>query len=322
MGSSYTRTVIRASPELKSSRLKDRPIFKQALKSWQLYILILPAIVYLFIFNYIPMYGLQIAFKDYRTSLGIMGSTWVGLKNFIRFLTYPRFLQILINTLRISLYLIATFPCSVILALMINELDSRKFKKTVQMITYMPHFISIVVICSMIQLFLNRSTGLLNNIVETLGGARIDFLAQPSMFASIFVWSDVWQGVGWGTVIYLAALSSVSTELVESAQIEGASRLKILLHINIPHIMPTIVIMLILRCGSVLNVSFEKIFLLQNSLNIEVSEVISTYVYTMGLINGQFSYSAAIGLFNTVINVIVLLFVNFICKRISSVGLW
>ena len=295
---------------------------RRMLTQWQLYALILPAVIYLFLFNYMPMYGVQIAFKDFRVGRGIWASEWVGLKHFIAFINFPGFYNIMRNTVRISLYSFATFPLSIILALMLNEVENQPFKKTVQMITYAPYFISVVVICSMITLFLNRSGGIVNNFVELFGGERIPFLEIPSYFASIFVWSDVWQGIGWGTIIYLAALSSVSPELIEAARIDGATRFKIIRHVNIPAIIPTIVIILILRCGSILSVGFDKAFLLQNPLNLEASQVISTYVYEIGLLNSRHSYSSAIGLFNTVINITFMLIVNGVSKRVADVSLW
>lgn len=295
---------------------------KNAASSWQLYVLVLPAVIAVAVFNYFPMYGIQIAFKDFRPSLGIWGSQWVGLKHFIRFITFPDFQKVLRNTISISLYSIATFPCAVILALLINEIGNQKFKKTVQMISYAPHFISVVVLCSMVRIFLSRETGLINNIISMLGAERVDFLAVPRYFSTIYVWSGVWQGVGWGTIIYLASLAGVSPELVEAARIDGCNRLQIIRHINIPHILPTIIILLILRTGSVLSVGFEKIFLLQNPLNLGSSRVISTYVYEMGIMGGQFSYSSAIGLFNNIVNIIFIMVVNTIAKRVSSVGLW
>lgn len=293
----------------------------RVLASWQLYVLLIPTILYLVLFNYVPIYGVQIAFRDFRGSRGIWGSEWVGLKHFIRFVQYPNFWPILRNTLVISLYSLATFPCSVILALLFHELDNRHFKRVVQMAAYAPHFISVVVVCSMLTLFLNRN-GLINNLLGLLGIPRTDYLTRPECFASIYVWSDVWQNVGFGTVIYMAALSGVPGELVEAAHIDGASRLRIIWHINIPTILPTIVTMLILRCGSILSVGFEKVFLLQNALNLETSQVISTYVYELGIQKAQYSYSSAIGLMNTVVNVLMLMIVNQISRKMTKVGLW
>ncbi len=289
---------------------------------WQHYLLVLPGVLYVLVFNYIPMYGVQIAFKNFSARLGIWGSEWVGFKHFLRFVNYPAFEEIVLNTLTLSLYSIATFPCALILALMLNELDNQKFKRTVQMISYAPHFISTVVICGMIKLFFGRSSGLVNNIIELFGGARFDFIASARCFPHIYVWSGVWQGIGWGTIIYLAALSSVSAEMQEAARIDGASRLQIVLHINLPTILPTVMTMLILRCGSVLSVGFEKVYLLQNSLNLDASQVISTYVYEVGIGSAQFSYSAAIGLFNTIVNIIILMIVNTISRKLSSISIW
>ena len=290
-------------------------------RRWPLYVLLLPAVVYVFLFSYLPMYGVIIAFKDYRTNLGIWGSSWVGLKHFVRFIQFPNFGSIMGNTARIGLYSLATFPCSVILALLINELNNEKFKKIVQMVTYAPYFLSTVVICSMLTLFLNQDTGIINTLIKMLGGQRHSFLTTASCFDDIYVWSGVWQGCGWGSIIYLAALSGVSPDLVEAAKVDGATRLQIVWHVNIPCILPTIIIMLILSCGNVLSVGFEKAYLLQNPLNLSASQVISTYVYEVGLKSAQFSYASAIGLFNTIINVALLLTVNFIAKRASDISL-
>ena len=294
---------------------------RRVLSSWQLYVMLVPTLAYLFLFNYMPIYGVQIAFRDFRGSRGIWGSQWVGLKHFIRFINYPNFWPILRNTLVISLYSLATFPCSVILALLFNEIDNRFFKRTVQMVAYAPHFISTVVVCSMLTLFLNRN-GLINNLLAAVGVPRTDYLTYPEYFASIYVWSGVWQSVGFGTVIYMSALSSVPGELIEAARIDGATRMRIVWHINIPTILPTIVTMLILRCGSILGVGFEKVFLLQNSLNLDASQVISTYVSDLGIQRAQYSYSSAIGLLNTVVNVILLMIVNKISRKVTQVGLW
>ena len=294
---------------------------RRVLSSWQLYVMLVPTLAYLFLFNYMPIYGVQIAFRDFRGSRGIWGSQWVGLKHFIRFINYPNFWPILRNTLVISLYSLATFPCSVILALLFNEIDNRFFKRTVQMVAYAPHFISTVVVCSMLTLFLSGS-GLINNLLAAVGVPRTDYLTYPEYFASIYVWSGVWQSVGFGTVIYMSALSSVPGELIEAARIDGATRMRIVWHINIPTILPTIVTMLILRCGSILGVGFEKVFLLQNSLNLDASQVISTYVYDLGIQRAQYSYSSAIGLLNTVVNVILLMIVNKISRKVTQVGLW
>lgn len=295
---------------------------RRVARSWQLYVLILPAVVSLFIFHYIPIYGLQIAFRNYRPSKSIWASDWVGMKWFIKFFQYPDFWKIIGNTLSISLFSIATFPCAVILALMLNEVSSSKYKRYVQMVTYAPHFVSTVIVCSMVIIFTQFSNGVINNISDLLGLGRHDIITVPQYFSTVYVVSGLWQNLGWDTIIYLAALASVSPELIEAARIDGANRLKIVIHVTLPCILPTIVTMLILSTGKVLSVGFEKIFLLQNSLNLDASRVISTYVYEIGIQGGQFSYSAAIGLFNNIINVICIILVNTVSKKVTSVGLW
>lgn len=300
--------------------MKKKYTFKNK-KYRQLYLLLLPALVYVLIFYYGPMYGILIAFKDYKPKLGIMGSDWVGLKYFIRFIEYPDFWMMIRNTLSISLYSLATFPIAIMLALAINEIGNTKFKKVVQMVTYAPHFLSTVVVCSLIILLVGRE-GPLGSLYGAITGVSKNLLTMPSYFSSIYVWSGVWQSTGWGTVIYMAALAGVPGELVEAAKIDGAKRMQIIRHINIPCIMPTIIIMFIMNTGSILSVGFEKIFLLQNDLNIATSRVIATYTYEIGLVGGQFSYSTAIGLFNSVVNIIVLLITNTISKKISGNGMW
>lgn len=295
---------------------------KRLFKDWQLYVLLLPAMVYLFIFAYMPMYGAQIAFRDFSPKAGIWGSEWVGLKYFIKFVTFPNFKMLLSNTLEIGIYTLATFPCGIIFALMLNEVRNQKFKKVVQMISYMPYFLSVVVVCSMVSLFLAKDTGIINTVIAALGGERVEFLTIPEYFADIFVLSGVWCGLGFSSIIYVAALAGVPSELIEAARIDGASRMKIIWHVNLPHIMPTIVIMLIFACGGIIGVGHEKVLLLQNSLNLSRSQVISTYVYQIGIRGGQFSYSSAIGLFNNIVSVIILLIVNRIAKKVSDVGIW
>ncbi len=287
-----------------------------------LYLLIIPGIVSVFIFHYLPIYGVQIAFKDYRASLGIEGSPWVGFEHFIRFFEYRDFWNIIRNTLSISLYSIAVFPVGVIFALMLNEVRNLKLKKSIQMITYAPHFVSAVVVCSIVTIFLQRGNGVVNNMLEAIGVERIDFLAQPDFFSSIYVWSGVWSNLGWSTIIYMAALANVSPDLIEAAQIDGASRFQIIRKINIPCILPTIMIMLILQSGNIMSVGFEKIFLLQNPLNLPAARVISTYVYEIGIEGGQFSYSSAIGFFNNIVEILMLLFVNKLSKKLTNTGMW
>ena len=287
---------------------------------WQLYLLLLPAFVYLLIFRYGPMYGILMAFENFKPKQGILGSEWVGLEHFVRFFNYPEFWTLIKNTLAISLYSLCTFPCAIILALLFNEIRGAKFKKTVQMVTYAPYFLSTVVLCSLVILMVGRD-GPLGRLYAMITGNSVDLLTIPEYFSSIYVWSGVWQSTGWGTIIYLAALSGVSEDLVEAARIDGASRVKIMWHVHIPGIMPTIVIMFIMQVGHILTVGFEKIFLLQNDLNLSASNVLSTYTYQIGLIGGQFSYSTAIGLFNNLANLIMLLLANRITKKISGMGL-
>ena len=297
-------------------------IVKGLKESWQWYLLLLPAFVYVAIFDYGPMYGLQIAFKNYRPRLGILKSDWVGLEHFIRFVSYPDFWRMIRNTLSITLYSLCTFPCAIIFALLLNEVQQIRFKKSVQMITYAPHFMSEVVICSLVMMLLDRGTGPINNMIEALGGTRIPFISVPEYFSSIYVWSGVWQNLGWSSILYISALSSISPELLEAAKIDGANRFQIIRHVNIPGILPTIAITFIMRTGGLLSVGYSKIFLLQNDLNLEASQVISTYVYNIGLVGGQYSYSTAISLFNNLANILVLLLVNRIVKKVTDTGLF
>jgi putative aldouronate transport system permease protein len=280
-------------------------------------------VAYFIVFHYIPMYGVQIAFRDYTPSLGIWNSPWVGLEHMQRFFDSYYFWTLIKNTLGISLYELAVgFPIPIVLALALNELRNGTFKKWVQTVTYAPHFISVVVMSGMIIAFASPGTGLINFAIKALGGEPIQFLSEPGWFKSVFVLSGVWQSMGWGTIIYLAALAGVDPQQHEAAMIDGATRLQRVWHINLPSIVPTMVILLILNVGSFMSVGFEKVFLLQNPLNLESSDVISTYVYRSGLVQGQFSFAAAIGLFNAVINFILLLTVNRIARRLNETSLW
>ena len=290
---------------------------------WDLYLLLVPVVLYFIIFKFWPMYGVQIAFKDFSPSKGIFDSPWVGFKHFLRFFNSFNFWDILRNTITISFYqLIAGFPIPILLALVLNEMRNAKFKKLLQTVTYAPHFLSTVVLVGMLTAFLNPSTGLVNRVIEMLGGEAINFMAEESWFSSLYVWSGVWQNAGWGTIIYMASLSSIDVQLYEAATIDGASRFKKLLHVTLPSIVPTAVTMLILDCGRIMNIGFEKAFLMQNDLNINRSEVISTYVYQVGITQAQYSYSTAVDLFNAVINVILLMVVNKISKKLTQTSLW
>lgn len=310
------------SKEIKWSMFfRKHPLLKQMYRCRALYMLIIPAIITVFIFHYIPIHGVQIAFKDYSAKLGIWGSEWVGLKHFKDFINYPYFERVITNTLKISLTCLCTFPCAIIFALMLNEMRNGKLKKICQQITYAPHFVSTVVVCSMTLLFLNRD-GLINIILGFFGIESINFIAIPEAFAPIFAITDLWSNLGWDTIIYLATLSGVSPELIDAAKIDGASRFGIIRHVNLPHLKPTIITLFILRLGNLLSVGFEKALLLQNSLNLEASSIISTYTYEVGIVRGQFSYSTAIGLFNCIINVILVVAANKLSKKVSGTGLW
>lgn len=292
-------------------------------RHWQLYALIAPVLLYFLVFHYWPMYGVQIAFKDFIGTKGIWDSPWVGLKHFERFFDSYFFWRILRNTLGISLYeLAAGFPIPIILALMINEVRQRRFQKFIQIITYAPHFLSTVVLVGIIVMFLSPNTGIVNTAIEALGGSKVYFMTKPSWFKSIYVWSGVWQQMGWNSIIYLAALSGIDPQLHEAARVDGASRLQRIWHVNLPGIRPTIVILFILNAGSLMGVGFEKVFLMQNSLNKEASEVISTYVYQSGILGSQYSFASAVGLFNSVVNFILLVLVNRVARYVNQTSLW
>lgn len=300
-----------------------RGTVKQLRKNWQLYLLFLPVLLYFIVFHYVPMYGVQIAFKDFIANKGILESPWVGFKHFERFFNSFYFWRIIKNTLGIGLYeLIVGFPIPIILALMINEARSGRFRRFIQTVTYAPHFLSTVVVVGMIMMFLSPVSGLVNFIITSFGGEPIAFMTEPSWFKSIYVWSGVWQSMGWSSIIYLAALAGIDPQLHEAAKVDGAGWFRRIWHINLPGIAPTMIILLILNIGSILGVGFEKVFLMQNSLNMEASDVIATNVYRSGILGAQYSYSAAVGLFNSVVNFIMLITVNRIARRVSETSLW
>ncbi|UUZ79362.1 ABC transporter permease subunit [Paenibacillus sp. P26] len=310
----------RAIP-LKKSR--SHRALRRLRQDWRLYVLIFPVIVYFIVFHYVPMYGIQIAFKNFIAVDGISGDPWAGFDHFRRFFNSYYFWRSLRNTLGISLYELAvSFPVPIILALMLNEVRSEPFKRFVQTVTYAPHFLSTVVVVGMIGLFLSPSGGLVSHLLKWFGIAPVPFMTEPGWFKSIFVWSGVWQQMGWGSIIYLVALSGVDPQQHEAAIMDGANRLQRVLHVNIPAIMPTIVILLILNMGSIMSVGFEKVYLMQNSKNIEASDVISTYVYQTGILGSQYSYAAAISLFNSVINFVLLVGVNAVARRVNETSLW
>lgn len=298
--------------------------FKKSLRrNWDLYLLILPILVFFFVFSYMPMYGIIIAFKDYVAAKGIWGSPWVGFAHFQRFFESIYFERTIKNTLGISLYsLVVGFPMPILLALMINEVRHLPFKRTVQTVTYAPYFISQVVMCGMIIIFIRPDAGFINMLLKAMGHEQIAFIIEPSWFKTIYVWSGVWQNTGWGTIIYIAALAGLDQQMYEAAQIDGANKIQKIWHITLPCLMPTAILLLIMNCGSLMSVGFEKVFLLQTPLNMEASDVISTYTYRAGMIDANYSYSAAIGLFNSVINFVILFIVNQISKRASSISLF
>ncbi len=297
-------------------------VWKKMKKKWRLYAMMVPAIVFFAIFNYYPMYGVIIAFKEYSASAGILGSPWVGFDHFERFFNAYYFWDILSNTLLISAYQLAMFPVPIIVALSMNEIKNSMFKRFTQTITYAPHFISVVVMTGMLVAFLSPSTGIVNNFLGLFGMEPIAFLAEPGWFKTIFVQSGVWQNLGWSAIIYLAALAGVNPELHEAATVDGATRFQRILHINIPAILPVIVILLILEVGNLMAIAFEKVYLLQNPLNMEASDVIQTFVYRSGLLEGQYSFSAAVGLFNSLISLTLLVTVNYIAKKTTNNSLW
>ena len=295
-------------------------------QNWGLYVLLLPSLVYLIIFAYVPMYGILIAFKEYKAGLGILRSPFAaqhGLKYFSMFLNAYNFEELVVNTLRLSVYsMLAGAPFPIIFALMLNYLPRQRFKKIVQTVTYAPHFISVVVLCGMLYLLLAPTSGIVNKMIIALGGKSVFFLNSAQWFPHVYVWSGVWQHMGWDAILYIAALTNISPELHAAAIVDGANKLQRIAHIDLPGILPTVVIVLILNTGSLMNVGFEKVYLLQNNMNIATSETMATYIYKLGLINNQFSLSTAVGLFNSVINFAILVLVNFISRRLTQSSLW
>lgn len=295
--------------------LDQRWLKKYVLSNWQLYIMLLIPIVITIIYKYLPMYGIQIAFRDFKASRGMWGSEWVGLKWFERFFSSPNCFRMIKNTILLSFYsLLWSFPIPIILALLINQLRFKRFKRVVQTVLYAPHFISIMVVCGMIRIFLSPSGGLINLLL----GTSIDFLSETSAFRTIYIASGIWQDAGWGIIVYMATLSNIDTSHYEAAKIDGASMFQRIRYIDIPELIPTIVLMLIMSAGSLMNVGFEKVWLLQTDLNKATSDVIAVYVYQQGIENAKYSYSTAVGLFNTVVNVILLIIVNRITRKISD----
>ena len=303
----------------KSWRERLRPYTR----NYELYLFVLPALVYLFLYCYLPLYGVQIAFKDYRVGKGIEGSAWVGFKHFQKFLGNATNRSLIWNTLRLSVEtLIVGFPMPIIFAVLLNEVRQQHFKKLVQTVSYAPHFISTVVLVSMLTLFLDKNTGIVNTMLRAFGADPYDFMSRSDWFPHIYVISDIWQNLGWNSIIYISALAGVDVGLHEAARIDGASRLQRIFHVDLPCIFPTIAIMLIMQTGNLMTVGFEKAYLMQNALNLGASEIISTYVYKIGLLYNQYSYSTAINLFNSVVNCILLITVNGLVKKMTDTALW
>ncbi len=301
----------------------SRGLLKQIVRHWQLLLMTLPALLYLILFQYKPMYGIIIAFKDYSFKKGILGSPWCGFDNFTQLFSSYWFPIILKNTLSISLLsLVVGFPMPIILALMVNEMQNQRLKKFFQTVSYAPHFISTVVVCGMVILFLSPTSGIINKGLNLFGIESISFMQQPGMFKWVYVISGLWQGTGWGAIIYFAALSGVDQSLLEAAEMDGASRMQKIIHINLPVLVPTILVLFILQCGSLLSVGYEKIYALQNPTNLSGSEVISTYVYKSGLVDKNFGFSTAAGLFNSVINCTILIAANALSKKAAHTSLW
>ncbi|MFD0696319.1 ABC transporter permease [Paenibacillus sp. GCM10027628] len=304
-------------------KLRRSSLLKSIGSRYDLYLMLLVPIVWYLVFNYGPMYGLQIAFKNFSPAKGILGSKWVGLEHFERFVGSYYFWRLLWNTISINLFsLLFAFPVPVFLALLVNEIRNKAFSKLVQNITYIPHFISVVVMVGMLMLFLSPRGGPVNTIIEAFGGAPVRFLDSAAWFKTIFIGSNIWQNMGWQSIIYIAALSGVNPQLYEAAKMDGASRLRRIWHVSVPGILPVIVILLILDIGHFMNIGFEKILLMQNDLNSESSDVISTFVYSTGILKGEYSYTAAIGLFNSIVNLALLVLVNRFARKKAETSLW
>lgn len=301
-----------------------RKILSGLKKDWQLWAMILPALAYIIIFCYVPMYGIQLAFRKYDFSKGLTGGDWVGFKYFIQYFESPMFWTTLRNTFVISFFtLVCGFPAPILLALVVNSLRQKKLRKVVQTAVYMPYFISTVVMVAILQILLSPSTGVVSNLLKSLHiiPQSINLLGTPSAFVPVYVLSGIWQSAGWNSIIFIAALASVDGQLYDAAKVDGANRWQQVIHVELPAIVPTIVILLIMNMGRVLSVGFEKVFLMQNDLNLSVSEVISTYVFNIGVQSGQFSFGSAVGLFNTVINFAFLMIANMVSKKAADISL-
>lgn len=301
---------------------RKRPLWKRMASCWQLYLLLIPGITLTLIYKYIPMYGVQIAFRDYNPTMGFSGSPWVGLKWFTKFFTNYKSWDMIKNTVLLSLYSILwTFPIPIILSLVMNQLKFQKFRKFAQTIFYAPHFVSIMIVCGMLRIFLSPYGGLITTIASALGAeTSVGLLDQASNFRSIYIASSIWQDAGWGMIIYMATLSSVDASLHEAAKVDGANTWQRIIHIDFPSLVPMIMIQLIMSFGSLMNVGFEKAFLLQTDLNKGASEIIATYVYEQGMLKSMYSFSTAVGLFNTAVNILLLIIVNRVAKKTADIS--
>jgi putative aldouronate transport system permease protein len=291
--------------------------------NWQLWVLLAPALIYLFVFNYLPMYGIQIAFRDYKAVFGITGSQWVGFKNFTDFFSTYYFSRLLTNTFLLNFYgLLWSFPISIILAILINQIEKPLFKRFIQTTIYVPHFISTVVMVGMLYLFLSPTSGIVNQFINRVGGTPIYFMAEPDWFRTLFIGADIWQHAGWNTILYIAVLTGIDPELYEAATVDGATKTQKIRHIDMPHLLPIAVMMLILNCGYLLASNTDKALLMKTAANSSRADIIGVYVYEMGLGKAQFSYTSAIGLFTNVINFIIIMTVNSISKKINETSLF
>ncbi len=307
--------------EQKALTVPRQSLGKRMAKHWEFYVLLLPGIILTILYKYWPIYGVQIAFRDYNAMDGFFGSPWVGLYWFKRFFTNFNSARMIRNTILLSLYSILwTFPIPIILALLINQVKLKKFQRISQTILYAPHFISVMILCGMLRIFLSPYGGLISMIAQAFGAPQTNYIDSASAFRTIYIASSIWQDAGWGTIIYMATLSSVDASLHEAAKVDGANAFQRMLHIDIPELVPVIVIQLIMSFGNLMNVGFEKAYLLQTSLNKETSEIIATYVYEQGMLRAMYSFSTAVGLFNTVVNIILLIVVNKICSKLSNVS--
>ncbi|WP_018884580.1 ABC transporter permease [Paenibacillus massiliensis] len=305
------------------AEVPKRTLLNTVTRDYQLWIMVLPAIIVIFVFNYIPMYGIQLAFRDYNFTQGLTGGEWRGFYYFEQFFNNYMFMDLMKNTIVISLAtIIFSFPAPIILALLVHQIRWKRAKKTLQTTVYLPHFISIVVMVGLLNVLLSPNSGVIGHVLSAIGLGGTNLLGSTEAFVSIYVMSDIWQHAGWNSIIYFAALSTIDPQLYDAAKIDGASRWHLIRYVELPALVPTIIILFILSMGNVLGTGFEKVFLMQNPLNLPVSEVIATYVYKIGIVSNQFSYSAAIGLFNTLINFFFLYAMNLIAKKFSNISLW